>query len=225
MLPRAQCKFRRITFGSQLDFWSEELDTFPMWVIAGLGNPDKEHEGTRHNVGRDVLRAAAKKEGVDSWKEDKKTRSLAAKGELFGKKALLLLPQTFMNNSGGALKPLIASKKAAEGLVVLHDDLDLPLGTVKISFGSGSGGHRGVESVQKALKTRDFVRIRIGISPSTPGGKTKKPDSEKVIDFVLGKFRAPEEEKLKKVRKTVGEALELILTEGRERAMNEIHSK
>jgi PTH1 family peptidyl-tRNA hydrolase len=108
---------------------------------------------------------------------------------------------------------------------VLHDELDLPLGKVRLSFGSGAGGHRGVGSVQTALRTKDFVRIRIGISPSTPSGKTKKPDAEDVVPFVLGKFKPAEQEKLKKVKKVVLEALELLLAEGKDRAMTEINSK
>ena len=174
------------------------------WIIAGLGNPVQEYDGTRHNVGRDMARAL----------EDTLTP-----------KAKVVTPDVYMNNSGGPLRKLVASKKAAEKLIVVHDDLDLPIGKVKLSFGSGSGGHRGVESVIKALKTKDFIRIRIGISPATASGKTKKPDPKRVVDFVLGKFRAPELEKLKKIRKTVLEALTLLLEEGLERAMTEIHSR
>lgn len=174
------------------------------WVIAGLGNPGDEYEGTRHNAGRETVEVLAKK---------------------LPPKTTVILPDVYMNNSGGPLRKLIASKKAAEKLVVVHDDLDLPLGSVKISFGSGSGGHRGVESVIKAIKTKDFVRVRMGISPSTPSGKTKKPDAKKIVDFVLGKFRPSELEKLKKARKKVGEALDLLITKGRAAAMNEINSK
>ncbi len=174
------------------------------WIFAGLGNPGKEFEGTRHNVGREFLIVLEKK---------------------LPPKTKILLPDTYMNNSGRAFVALVKSKKAAEYLAVLHDDLDLPLGTAKLSFGSGSGGHKGVESIQKALKTKDFVRIRIGISPTTPSGKIKKPDVQDVNDFVLGKFRAPELEKLKKVRATVTEALEILLAEGRAAAMNTINTK
>ena len=107
----------------------------------------------------------------------------------------------------------------------MQDELDLPLGVVKIAFGASAGGHRGVDSIQKALKTKDFIRIRVGISGATASGKIKKPDSEKVVDFVLGKFKPSEEEKLKKVRKTVFEAIELCLTEGRDAATMVIHTK
>ncbi len=195
------------------------------WIFVGLGNPGGEYEGTRHNVGRDFLAELAKKEGIEKWKEDAKLRSKTAKGELFGTKATIMLPDTYMNNSGHALKALITSKNATLGLVVLQDELDMPLGRVKLSYGSSSGGHRGVDSIQKTLKTKDFIRIRIGISPSTPTGKLKKPDATEVTGFVLGKFKATEQEKLKKVQKIVAEAIELLLTEGREHATMVIHSK
>ncbi|OGC79368.1 hypothetical protein A2852_00580, partial [Candidatus Adlerbacteria bacterium RIFCSPHIGHO2_01_FULL_54_23] len=117
------------------------------WIIVGLGNPGKEYFGTRHNIGKEVLEALKEK-----LSRDTKIAEL----------------NVYMNNSGAAIRKAVPSKKAAERLIVLHDDLDLPLGSVKLSFGSGSGGHRGVESVIKALKTRDFVRVRIGISPATP---------------------------------------------------------
>ncbi|MDE2213368.1 MAG: aminoacyl-tRNA hydrolase [Patescibacteria group bacterium] len=194
------------------------------WLIAGLGNPSQEYVGTRHNIGRDFLLAIAKKEGMGEWKVDKKTHSLVSKGTLFGAKVGLFLPEMYMNNSGGALKGAVTSAKQASQLVVLHDELDLPLGTVKISFGSGAGGHRGVESIQKALKTRGFVRLRIGISPATASGKLKRPDGERIIDFVLGKFRPPEQEKLKKTQKLVAEAIEILLTEGLAQGMTQVNS-
>lgn len=195
------------------------------WIIAGLGNPGEEYQGTRHNVGRDFVLALAEKEGADTWKTDKTLRAQVAKGEVFGKKATLVLPDMYMNNSGASLKALVTSAKQAEHLAVMQDELDLPLGVVKLSFGSGSGGHKGIESLQKVLKTRDFVRVRVGISPSTSSGKLKKPDAKKIVDFVLGKFKSGEAEKIKKARKLAFEALELLLTEGREKATMVIHSK
>jgi len=174
------------------------------WIIVGLGNPGKEYFGTRHNIGKEVLEALKEK-----LSRDTKIAEL----------------NVYMNNSGAAIRKAVPSKKAAERLIVLHDDLDLPLGSVKLSFGSGSGGHGGVESVIKALKTRDFVRVRIGISPATPKGKARRPDPKKITDFVLGKFRTPELAKLKKSKKTVLEALEILMTKGLSAAMNEINSK
>lgn len=174
------------------------------FTIVGLGNPDKEYVGTRHNVGKDLVEALRK--------------DLPAKG------AKVADLNVYMNNSGSSIKKLVASKKAAEHLVVVHDELDLPLGKVKISFGSSAGGHNGVKSIERALKTQDYVRVRVGISPSTSAGRLKRPESERIADFVLGKFRPPEREKLKKVKKIVGEALKRIVEEGKERAQTEINA-
>jgi len=174
------------------------------WIIVGLGNPNSEYQGTRHNVGKDFVEALA---------------------PTLPKGAKVAGLNVYMNNSGGPIKRLIPSKKAAASLVVVHDELDLPLGRVKVSFGSSAGGHNGVRSIEKALKTRAYVRVRVGISPSTASGKLRRPDAEKIVDFVLGKFKASEQEKLKKAKKVVGEALELIVTEGKDRAMTEINSK
>jgi len=188
------------------------------WTIAALGNPGEEYIGTRHNAGREILMNIEKKEG-DSF-----TKAGIA-NKLFGKKVTIIYPDVYMNNSGSAIKKVITSKKAAETLVVLHDELDLPLGKIKVSFGSSAGGHNGVKSVQKALGTQNFVRVRIGISPSTPSGKLKRPDGEKTADFVLAKFRPPEKEIVKKAQKLVSETLELLLTEGLPQAMSFANSQ
>ena len=177
------------------------------WTVVGLGNPGEEYVGTRHNVGRDLLCELSEK---------------------IPKKIKLLTLDSFMNESGGPVKKFFGaapSKKTLAQLVVVHDDLDLPLGRVKISFGSGAGGHRGVASIQKALKTRDFVRVRLGISPATPSGKLKKPNNEAVVDFVLGHFKPKELDILKKTKKTVAEALELLVDEGLAAAVMQIHTK
>src|SRR3989344_5022394 len=113
------------------------------------------------------------------------------------------------------------NRKAAERLVVIHDDLDLPLGTMKLSFDRGSGGHKGLESVMRAFKTKKFARVRIGVSPSTATGKLKKPSGEKeILDFILEKFRSSEMDELKQVFKRMSEALETIVLEGPQMAMN-----
>ena len=123
------------------------------------------------------------------------------------------------------MKPFVASVKDLEKIIVVYDDIDLPLGTVRISYNRGSGGHNGLSSIAKALKSEAFVRIRVGVSPSKASGKTKKPDSgEGVLKFLLGNFRPKELEELKKISKTVLLALILLVTEDRERAMNEINS-
>lgn len=152
-----------------------------MYTIVGLGNVGSEYEETRHNTGALALKLLEKRE----------------------LKAKLVYPSTFMNKTGSAVGKLIKNKKQAEKLVVIYDDLDLPLGEMKISWNRGSGGHKGLESIIKAIKTREFIRIRIGIG--------KKADVDK---FILGKFTPREKEILKKVFKKTADAVETIITHG-----------
>jgi len=197
------------------------------YIIVGLGNPGGEYENTRHNTGRIAVDAFAKKIGIDAdeWKEDKKIKSEVAKTKLGKNTVVLIKPNTFMNKSGDAVKSLVKNKKTAETLVVVHDDLDLPFGKIKISFNKSAGGHRGVQSIIKAIKTEAFIRMRIGIAPVTPSGKMKKPQGEQaVIDLILGKFKPAEQEAWKKIMKKAAEGLESIVTEGRDVATMKINS-
>ena len=172
-----------------------------MKLVVGLGNPGKEYENTRHNTGRILVGILEKK--------------------LEGQKVKFLTPDTFMNNSGRAVAPLIKSKKDLKDLVVIYDDIDLPLGKMKISFNRSSGGHNGLGSIIKHLKSEEFLRIRIGISHETPSGKLRKPKGEKaVLNFLLGEFKKPELEILKKLSKKVAEAIECIYSESKEKAMS-----
>ena len=126
-----------------------------------------------------------------------------------------------MNNSGKAVAPLVKTKKDLENLVVVYDDIDLPLGKIKISFNRSAGGHNGLGSIIKALKSQEFLRIRVGISPATPKGVAKKPKGEKaVINFILGEFKKSELETIKKLSKKVSEAIETIFAEGKDKAMS-----
>jgi len=199
------------------------------YTIVGLGNPGDEYVETRHNMGRMVLDAFVKKNDCADWKEDKKLKALVSSGKAGKNKAVLIKPETFMNKSGEALFELVKSKKlkveskkingekrkTMENLVVIHDDLDLPLGKIKISFNKSSGGHRGVESVIKAVKTEEFIRLRMGISGETAGGKIKKPQGEeKVIDTILGEFKESEKLELKKTIKKAVVALEMTIEMG-----------
>lgn len=194
------------------------------YVFVGLGNPGEEYEGTRHNVGREAVLLVAKKlEGAKfpEFKFDKRAQALVAEGNFKKQKITAVLPETFMNKSGAALRSFVRSAKQAEQLVVFHDDLDLPLGSFKISFNKGPGGHRGLVSVIKAVGTEKFTRFRIGIAKATLSGKVKKPQGEKaVIDFILGRFSPKEKKVLAKVFKRINEALEVFLTESREKAMS-----
>lgn len=173
-----------------------------MYIVVGLGNPDDEYQSTRHNTGRMAADfVESKVEGVK-----------------------VFTPDTYMNKTGNAVAKVVKSKKAAEKLIVIYDDLDLPLGMMKISYNRSSGGHRGVESIIKALKTQEFIRIRIGISPATPSGKLKKPKGEVAVEkHILTDFKKPEFEILKKVFKSVVTAVEVIKEDGLESAMTEFN--
>jgi len=194
--------------------------TIPMsYLIVGLGNPGREYENTRHNAGQMMLDAIAERFKFKDAKESAKAKGTERSGEIAGKKVILLAPGEFMNNSGRSVKPYIKTPKDLERLVVIYDELDLPFGRIKLSYGRSAGGHNGLDSVIKALKSKDFLRIRVGITPATPGGKLKKPQGEQeVVDFILGKFSKKENEALEKVGKTVGNAVEAFIEEGREAA-------
>jgi PTH1 family peptidyl-tRNA hydrolase len=190
-------------------------------LIVGLGNPGEEYEETRHNTGRIILENIAKSNDFSDWKDDMKLKSFKSKGEISGEKFDFLLPNTFMNNSGNAVAQVIDDKKKLKNLVVVYDDIDLPLGFLKISFNRSSGGHNGVESVIKKVKSREFVRIRVGVSPHTPTGKTKKPKGEEaVLKFLLGKFKEDEMKEIKKISKKVSEILATLSSEGKDKAMS-----
>jgi PTH1 family peptidyl-tRNA hydrolase len=192
------------------------------FIIVGLGNPGEEYRETRHNAGRMVLDFFHKSIGAREWQPDKKLKALLSDGKVGKNKVLFLKPETFMNKSGLSVGPLVKSKKAAESLVVIHDDLDIPFGSYKISFNKSSGGHRGVESVIKSVKTEAFVRVRLGISPQTPSGKIKKPKGEEVVgDFILGNFKPKELLELKKISKRISEVLSILIEDGREKAMSQ----
>lgn len=194
----------------------ERYDARMAWVFVGLGNPDGEFSGTRHNAGRLFLQELARKEKC-AWKDDAKTNSLTTKYD----GASCVLPETYMNKSGSAVAKFVKSVKAAEKLLVIYDDMDLPLGKIKISFDRSSGGHNGLKSIERAVKTKKFWRLRIGVSPSTASGKLKKPSGEKdVIDFILGKFKPSEQDELKKVFKKCKVAIDVLIEEGPMIAMN-----
>lgn len=192
-------------------------------IIVGLGNPGQEYEKTRHNTGRMFVEWFGALHDAE-WKVDKKLNAHTAKIKIGSAAVTLVLPDTFMNKSGSAVAPLVTSAKAAEKTMVIYDDLDLPFGASKISFNRSSGGHRGVESVIKSLKTEKFARVRIGISPTTPSGKIKKPlGEEAVTKVIMGAFKPDEVTALKKLSKKVSAALETFITDGLEKAMTEFN--
>ncbi len=209
------------------------------YIIVGLGNPGEEYEGTRHNTGRMMLYDFAKSIEASDFSTDKKIKALISKGEIKNphkkgsEDVVLVAPETFMNNSGKSVGPLIlkgstktavkapALPKYAEKLIVIYDDFNLPLGSIRVSFNRSSGGHNGLESIIKAVKTEAFVRIRVGVAPEKANGTAKVPHGEKEIEkFILSAFKPTELAEIKKVSKRVSAAIEAVIFEGREKAMS-----
>ncbi|HQK63891.1 MAG TPA: aminoacyl-tRNA hydrolase [Candidatus Staskawiczbacteria bacterium] len=182
-----------------------------MIVIIGLGNPGKQYKNTRHNVGFMAIDKFAKENGFDEFKLEKKFDAEISKKD----KVLLAKPQTFMNNSGKSAKKLKAVNKTAT-FMVLHDDVDLPIGKIKIVKERGSAGHKGVESVIRAIGNKGLLRVRIGV-----GGK-KTADAMKIV---LKNFTPAEQTLIKKTITKVAKALDLFVEENIEKAMNEYNQQ
>jgi len=186
------------------------------YILAGLGNPGDEYENTRHNTGRIILKML----NDEDFSFDKKINAQVSEIKVGKEKVKLVAPDTFMNNSGKSVAYLVKSVKAAEKLIVIYDDFNLPLGKIRISYNRSSGGHNGIESIIKAVKTEAFVRIRIGVAPENAKGLAKVPHGDdKIEKFILGKFKDEEMKVIKKLSKTVGEAIEVLIKEGRDKAM------
>ena len=191
-----------------------------MKLVVGLGNPGEEYKNSRHNTGWIMLDFILGKKA--DWKPANGTKLLYYKDTIGGKPTEYIKPTTFMNNSGIAVAHVKEKHKLnLKDIVVIYDDVDLPLGKIKISYDRSSGGHNGLESIIKKLKSREFVRIRIGITPATPSGKIRKPKGEQaVLKFLMGEFKKSELDELKKVSKKVAEAMEVLFTESKEKAMS-----
>lgn len=202
-----------------------------MKLIVGLGNPGKKYKDTRHNLGFLVLDKLSKKNHFPEFKSSKKFKSLILRHSFSRKRIILAKPQTFMNESGKAVKILAAGYKIsptgsgkpqqATNIFVVHDDIDLGLGKIKIVKNRGAAGHKGVQSIIKEIKTKNFVRFRIGIKPNY---KTMKPFSHLAIEsFVLKKFTKAEKKVINNSIKNCVKAIEITLKEGLEKAMNEFN--
>jgi len=173
-------------------------------LIVGLGNPGIKYKKTRHNIGFRVLDEFQNENNFSNFEFSKKFNSLISDGIVKKKTILLAKPETFMNNSGISVKKLINFYKIkCSNIIVVHDDIDLVFGTIKISEKRGSAGHKGVESIIKELGTKDFTRLRIGIEDK----KLKNKNTEK---YVLEKFTEQEEQGLKEIIKQSLESLKLI---------------
>lgn len=193
-----------------------------MKLIVGLGNPGDKYKDTRHNVGFDVLDKLAHELGsIDvHWEYSKKHNATTAKvGEV-----VLVKPQTYMNDSGTAVGSLVTFYKLSPVDVwVIHDDLDLPMGKIRIRMGGASAGHHGVDSIISTLKTDAFLRFRLGIGwgkENTGTNTDRKLHRSKVIEFVLSRFHRGEAGAMKHLIKHSAEAVRMALFSGTDRAMN-----
>ncbi|MEN9921418.1 MAG: hypothetical protein RLZZ517_396 [Candidatus Parcubacteria bacterium] len=175
-----------------------------MKILVGLGNIGEKYVGTRHNVGRDFLIWSAKKHSFSDFKKDSFLNALVATGEISNKAYTFILPETYMNLSGQTVKNIFSkwSDIQKEDVIILHDDIDINFGEIKVSKDSGHGGHNGVKSIQQETK-ENFMRIRIGICPKTFLGTFKKPHKDDVADFVLKKFGMMEGREVENIFKKV----------------------
>jgi PTH1 family peptidyl-tRNA hydrolase len=192
-----------------------------MFYIVGLGNHGEKYQNTRHNVGWlicDYMRVEAR---LPDLIDDKSMSGRMTEGSIGGTPTKLLYPDTFMNNSGSAVVKFVP-KNEVGNLIVIHDDIDLPLGEIKLGKGRGDGGNNGIKSIIDKLGTKDFIRIRIGIAPrSFWTGEVKRPKGGGALErFVLKPFTKKEAEQLKDVKERACGALQEIITHDLAFAMN-----
>jgi peptidyl-tRNA hydrolase, PTH1 family len=184
-------------------------------ILIGLGNPGEKYAKTRHNVGWIVLDQLFA--DLD-WKENKYAQSMVAETSVENEQFVLVKPQTFMNESGIAALWFTKEHGHDAGLFIIYDDLDLPVGTWKMSYDRGSGGHNGIKSIEHHLGTRNFFRIRIGIAKQVTDDQLIKPN-------VLGNFESSEEEKITNLIPEIKKMLTLYTTQGKDKAMTFANTK
>jgi PTH1 family peptidyl-tRNA hydrolase len=186
-------------------------------LVVGLGNPGREHEGQRHNVGFMVLDALRSAEGWPEYRE--KHGGLTTRGELAGQPVVLLAPETYMNRSGESVQPAAAFLKAAPAdILVVHDELDLPWREVRLKMGGGHAGHNGLRSIIGRLGTPDFARVRVGI------GKPPAGLGRSTSDWVLSRFDAGERQELGDVVGRAVDAVRRVARDGLAAAMQHLHT-
>jgi len=187
-----------------------------MYLILGLGNPGRRYQFTRHNIGFMVLEKIAAQ-----WEVDLKQKSFDAlwnRGKIAGINVLLAMPQTYMNLSGNAARKLLAYfKMDISNLIVIHDDLDLPFGKLRLKTGGGDAGHKGLKSITTCLGSADFMRVRMGIG--------KPSDKSRVEDYVLERFGSEEAAMLQQIIQLASEAATEIVLSGMQTAMVKYHTK
>lgn len=188
-----------------------------MKIVMGLGNPGSEYAQNRHNIGFCCIDRLSRLHSIPVKKAQ--CQSLTGEGLIDGIGVVLAKPKTFVNLSGNAASRLLKKFKCGPAdLIVVHDDLDLPLGRIRVRLGGKSGGHRGIKSIISSTGTEDFIRVRIGIS--RPEHSDGMPYEEAVIEYVLGDFTPQEEELATPAVELACEAIRALLTDGLETAMN-----
>lgn len=187
-----------------------------MYLIAGLGNPTKEYDKTRHNVGFSVIDVLADRYRIDI--SEKKHKALCGRGVIEGQKVLLLKPQTFMNLSGESIRAAADYYKIEpEEMIVIYDDISLDPGQLRIRLKGSAGGHNGIKNIIANLGTQDFPRIKVGVGT--------KPPRMDLADYVLSRFGAGEQKLMEEAFGEAAEAAVMMMTDGAERAMNHFNAK
>ncbi|MDZ7726015.1 MAG: aminoacyl-tRNA hydrolase [Candidatus Campbellbacteria bacterium] len=191
-------------------------------LIFGLGNPGRKYASTRHNIGRDLLLDISEENNFNNWEFDKYANAYLTEAKVDDDHvSRFALPETFMNRSGEAVRELVKRFDVSSGeVVVMYDDIDLPVGSVRISKDRGDGGHKGLRSIVDHLHTRDFIRIRLGVCPVDEGGEKNKPPKEIVRDYVLGRFSPEEREKVEKLPSLVWKVIRSLEIYGLTETMN-----
>jgi peptidyl-tRNA hydrolase, PTH1 family len=188
-----------------------------MYIIVGLGNPGKEYQNTRHNIGFQVIDAIAEKNHITV--KEKKHKALIGKGMVAGQKAVLVKPQTYMNLSGESVRDVIDFYKVDERteLIVISDDISLDVGQIRIRKKGSAGGHNGLKNIILHLGHDQFQRIKMGVG--------EKPQGYDLADYVLGHFAKEEQKVLEDSIERAAEAVELMMSEGADAAMNRYNQK
>jgi PTH1 family peptidyl-tRNA hydrolase len=190
-----------------------------MKLIAGLGNPGYVYARSRHNIGFICVRHLARTQGIKLDKKQGYART--GSGEIAGEKVVLARPQTFMNASGESVSRLVKRHKISPSdLIIIHDDLDLPPGKIRLRLGGSSGGHKGLDSIIAHLGSRDFHRVRVGIGRPDIAVGSARDKEEAVIAYVLSEFTPEERKIINKVIPGVSRAVLCLLAEGLDAAMN-----
>ena len=206
-----------------------------MILVVGLGNPGEKYGRTRHNIGFRAVDEFQRNNNFPEFSFSKKFQAEISEGILNNENLVVVKPRTFMNLSGKAVKSLIRNYKLeAKNLIIVHDDIDLPLGKIRVVKNRGAGGHKGVESIIHELGTKNFIRFRVGICPKS--GKPKNPEKfvlQKPSEVKLSEardetkshrsFNKSEEEITERIIKKTAKAVEILLKEGLEKTMNEFN--